>query len=156
MSNNMLLLSLLIGFLVGLRSLTPPAVTAWAAYLGWLNLERPFSWIGSMGSVIILSLLALAELIADKLPKTPNRTAAVGLSARILTGAFTGACIAVSGANRAVFGALLGIIGALAGTFIGFKARTGIAKALEAPDNFIALAEDLIAIGGSLFVASRF
>ena len=152
----MLLLSFLIGFFAGLRSLTPPAVTAWAAHLGWLKLERPFSLVGSMGSVIILSLLAVAELVADKLPKTPNRTAAVGLSARILTGAFTGACIAVSGANSAIFGAVLGIAGALAGTYIGYKARTGIVKALAAPDIFIALAEDLIAIGGSLFVASRF
>jgi len=153
MNNNMLLLSFLIGFFAGLRSLTPPAVTAWAAHLGWLKLERPFSLVGSMGSVIILSLLAVAELVADKLPKTPNRTAAVGLSARILTGAFTGACI---GANSAIFGAVLGIAGALAGTYIGYKARTGIVKALAAPDIFIALAEDLIAIGGSLFVASRF
>ena len=152
----MLLLSFLIGFFAGLRSLTPPAVTAWAAHLGWLKLERPFSLVGSMGSVIILSLLAVAELVADKLPKTPNRTAAVGLSARILTGAFTGACIAESGANSAIFGAVLGIAGALAGTYIGYKARTGIVKALAAPDIFIALAEDLIAIGGSLFVASRF
>jgi uncharacterized membrane protein len=156
MSNNMLLFSFLIGFFAGLRSLTPPAVTAWAVHLGWLKPERPFSLIGSMASVIILSLLALAELVADKLPKTPNRTAAVGLSARILTGAFTGACIAVSGANSAIFGAVLGIAGALAGTFIGYKARTGIVKALAAPDIFIALAEDLIAIGGSLFVVSRF
>src|SRR4029078_9434821 len=122
-----------------------------AAHFGWLKPDRPFSWLGSMVAVIIFSLLALAELIADKLPNTPNRTAAVGLSARILTGAFTGACLAVSGGNHLFFGALLGIAGAFAGTFVGFKARTGIVKALGAPV-VVALAEDLIAIGGSLFV----
>src|SRR5262245_49896638 len=156
MNNNLLLFSFLIGFFAGLRSLTPPAVTAWATHFGWLKLERPLSLIGSMASVIILSLLALAELVADKLPNTPSRTRAVGLSARILTGAVTGACIAVSGTNNAICGALLGIVGALAGTFAGYKARTGIVKALGAPDIFIALAEDLIAIGGSFFVVSRF
>ena len=28
-----------IGVVAGLRSLTAPAVVAWAAYLGWLNLH---------------------------------------------------------------------------------------------------------------------
>jgi len=36
-----LLLVFLIGFFAGLRSLTAPAATAWATYLGWLRLERP-------------------------------------------------------------------------------------------------------------------
>ena len=31
----------LIGFFAGLRSLTAPAVTAWAVHLGWLKLEGP-------------------------------------------------------------------------------------------------------------------
>ena len=36
-----LLFAFLIGFFGGLRSLTAPAATAWAVYLGWLKLERP-------------------------------------------------------------------------------------------------------------------
>ena len=36
-----LLLAFLIGFFGGLRSLTPPAIVAWGAHLGWLNLARP-------------------------------------------------------------------------------------------------------------------
>src|SRR5512137_1563938 len=59
-----LLLAFLIGFFAGLRSLTAPAATAWAVYLGWLRLERPLSLIGSILSVAILTLLALAELVA--------------------------------------------------------------------------------------------
>jgi uncharacterized membrane protein len=148
-------LSFLIGFLAGLRSLTPPAVVAWAAHLGWLHVGRPFSWIGSTASVLILSVLALAELVADKLPKTPNRTAPPGLIARIVTGGFTGACLAVSAGGGVIPGALLGIAGALVGTFAGYKARTGMVKALAAPDLYVALVEDLICIGGSLFVATR-
>ena len=46
-----LLLAFLIGFFAGLRSLTPPAATAWAAYLGWLKLERPLSLVGSAPAV---------------------------------------------------------------------------------------------------------
>jgi uncharacterized membrane protein len=54
--------------------------------LDWLKLARPLSLIGSLPAVIILSLLALTELILDKLPNTPNRTAPLGLIARIVTG----------------------------------------------------------------------
>ncbi len=34
-----LLLALLIGVVAGLRSLTAPAVVAWAAFLGWIDLH---------------------------------------------------------------------------------------------------------------------
>jgi uncharacterized membrane protein len=154
MESSILLFSLLIGFFAGLRSLTPPAVTSWATYIGWLTLERPFSFVGSIVSVLILSVLALGELVADKLPRTPNRTSPPGLIARIVTGGFTGACIAVAAGGGAIIGAILGIAGALAGTFAGFKARTGIVKALNVPDIYVAVAEDLIAIGGSLLIVS--
>ena len=79
-----LLFAFLIGFLGGLRSLTAPAATAWAVYLGWLKLERPLSLIGSIPSVAIFTLLAVVELVADKLPQTPSRTAPPGLIARIV------------------------------------------------------------------------
>jgi len=69
-----LLFAFLIGFFAGLRSLTPPAATAWAAHLGWLKLERPLILIGSLPSVVVFTLLAVVELVADKLPQTPNRT----------------------------------------------------------------------------------
>jgi uncharacterized membrane protein len=156
MNTTILLFCFLIGFFAGLRSLTPPAVMAWAVHFGWLKPERPFSLIGSMASVVILTVLALAELVADKLPRTPARTAPPGFIARLVTGAFTGACIATSGSVSAIVGAVIGAIGAVAGTFTGYKARTGIVRALGCPDTYIAIAEDLIAIGGSLFVASRF
>ena len=67
-----LLFAFLIGVFAGLRSDTPPAAVAWAVYLGWLKLARPLSLIGSLPAVIILSLLALTELIFDKLPNTPS------------------------------------------------------------------------------------
>lgn len=149
-----LLFSFLIGFFGGLRSLTPPAITAWAVHLGWLKPEHSLSWIGSWPSVVIFTLLAIGELVADKLPRTPNRTSPPGLIARIVSGAITGACIASSGHNAILFGAVLGIVGAIAGTFAGFKFRTGIVKALQIPDLPVALMEDLIAIGGSLLIIS--
>ena len=90
-----------IGIVAGLRSLTAPAVVAWAAQLGWIHLQgSPVAFMGSKWAVGIFTLLAVGELIADQLPGTPARTAAVGLSARILTGGLSGACLAAAGWRR--------------------------------------------------------
>src|SRR5918996_3505747 len=115
-----LLLAFLIGLFAGLRSLTPPAVVAWAVYLGWLKLAWPLSLIGSLPAVIILSLLAITELIFDKLPNTPSRTAPPGLIARIVTGGFTGACVSLGGGRSAFVGGALGLIGGNLGWFAGY------------------------------------
>lgn len=58
-----------IGIVAGLRSLLPPAVVAWAAHCGWLNLHgSPLAFMGSTAAVAIFSIFAIGELIADKLP----------------------------------------------------------------------------------------
>ena len=151
-----LFFAFLIGLFAGLRSLTPPAAVAWAVHLGWLKLARPLSLIGSLPAVIILSLLAITEVIIDKLPNTPNRTAPLGLIARIVTGGFTGACVALGGGKSAYVGAGFGVIGGIAGCFGGYQIRARLVKSLHMQDFYIALLEDLIAIGGSLFIVSRF
>jgi uncharacterized membrane protein len=151
-----LLFAFLIGLFAGLRSLTAPAVTAWAVHLGWLKLEGPLALIGSTPSVAILTILAVLELVADKLPKTPSRTSPPGLIARIVMGGLTGACVAAGGGEGVILGAVLGIVGGVVGCFGGFQARTRLVKALGTPDIYIALLEDLVAVAGSLWVVSRF
>jgi uncharacterized membrane protein len=152
----MLLFAFLIGLFAGLRSLTPPAAVAWAVHLGWIKLARPLSLIGSLPAVIILSLLAITEIIVDKLPNTPNRTAPLGLIGRIVTGGFTSACVSLGGGRSAFVGAGLGLIGGIVGCFAGFHARARLVRSLRQPDFNVALLEDLVAIGGSLFIVSRF
>jgi uncharacterized membrane protein len=51
---------------------------------------------------------------------------------------------------------VLGVVGGIAGTFGGYEARTRLVKSLGAPDFVIALLEDLLTIGGSLWLVSRF
>ena len=96
--SNVLLIVFLIGVVTGLRSLTGPAVTSWAAHLGWLSLiGTPMRFMASIVTVTIFTLLAALELVTDKLPSTPSRTAPVGLSARVVMGALCGATVAVAG-----------------------------------------------------------
>ena len=152
-----LLLAFGIGVATGLRSMTAPAVVAWAAHLGWINLSgSPLAFMGSAWAVGIFSVGALVEFVADKLPTTPARTAAVGLTARIVIGLLTGACLGVAGGASYWLGALIGAIGAIAGAFGGYQARVRLVRGLHVPDAAIAVPEDLVAIGLGLLLVSRF
>ncbi len=155
--SQVLLLAFLIGVVAGLRSLTAPAVVAWAAHRNWLNLHNtPFSFMASTAAVVIFTLLAVVELVADKLPFTPSRLKPPGLIARIVLGGLSGAGVAVSGAQSTVLGAFSGVVGGIAGAFAGYEVRTRLVKALKVPDLIIALLEDAVTIGGGLFIVSRF
>src|SRR6267154_1416482 len=105
------LLSFLIGVVAGLRSLTPPAAVSWAARLGWLHLENtPLAFLGFAATPYVLSVLAIAELINDKLPKTPSRKAPVPFTARVVMGALCGAALGAPG-EALIGGLLAGAIG---------------------------------------------
>src|ERR1700674_1126220 len=115
-----LLLAFLIGVVCGLRSLTAPAIVAWAAHRGWIYLNQArLHFLGSTPAVVIFSLFAVVELVADQLPSAPSRTAPPGLIARVVLGALCGAAIAVSGAQSIAIGALLGTTGGGSGEFGG-------------------------------------
>jgi uncharacterized membrane protein len=151
------LLAFCIGVIAGLRSLTAPAVVAWAAHLGWLNLEgSPLAFMGSTWAVAIFTLLALVELVGDQLPTTPARTEAVPLAARVLLGALSGGCLGVAGGGSLGLGALLGAIGGIAGAHGGYQARVGLVRVLHVRDFVVAVLEDLVAIGLGLLISSRF
>jgi uncharacterized membrane protein len=155
-SNLVLALALGIGVIAGLRALSAPATVSWAAHLGWIQLAGShLSWMSSIITVAIFTLAAIGEIVNDKLPKTPPRTAPPSIVIRMVTGAFAAATLSVGTGGPLWIGALLGAIGALIGTFGGYYVRTGVVKALHSPDWPIALIEDAVAICGGLFLASR-
>jgi uncharacterized membrane protein len=152
-----LLLAFLIGVIGGLRTMTAPAVVAWAANRHWLNLDNsPLALIGSLGAVLVFTLGALGELVIDKLPSTPNRTRLLGLVGRSVLGGLSGAAVAVAGAQSIALGIVAGVAGAIAGAFAGYEVRKRLVRALKVPDFVIALLEDAVAIGGGLLIVSRF
>ena len=145
-----------LGFATGLRAFTPPAVVAWAAYLGWLNLHNsPLVFMGAIITAVIFSLLALFELFGDLRPSTPKRTAPVPLVARILTGALCGACLCAASNQSLIVGAILGGIGGVIGAFTGYEIRRRLVAALNIKDIFIALLEDLVTIGLACFFVTH-
>jgi len=79
----------------------------------------------------------------------------LGLGARIVTGAISGAAVAVAGNQATALGAVLGAVGGVVGAFAGYQARVRLVKALGTRDLFVALLEDAIAIAGSILVVSH-
>jgi uncharacterized membrane protein len=145
------LLSLLIGVVAGLRTMTAPAAMSWAARLGWLNVTpTPLALLGYAFTPWVLTLFALGELVVDQLPTTPSRTVPVQFGARILTGGLSGAAIGAA-SGTLVIGAVGGILGAVIGTLGGraFRARLAAAFGRDRPAAFI---EDAVAIGGALLI----
>ena len=145
------LLALLIGIVAGLRAMTPPALVAWAAHIGWLDLSG--SWLGFLANAWvrwILTLLAAVELVTDQLPSTPSRTVPIQFGARIATGALSGAAVGAAG-GAMVGGLLAGIVGAVIGTLGGRAFRAWLASAFGS-DRPAAFIEDAVAIGGALLI----
>jgi uncharacterized membrane protein len=137
----------LLGVVTGMRSLTAMAVLCWFAYRGDLPLDDTWAfWAAKLVTAIIFTVLAVGEFVVDKLPKTPNRTAPVGLLVRVVLGGLVGAIVA-AGLNGSEFeGIILGVGGALIGTFGGFLVRREIVLRVGCKDLPVALAEDLSAI----------
>ena len=143
----LLLATALLGYATGLRSMTPLAVVCWFAYLGELPVGGTWAgWTARLVVAIGFTVLALGEYVADKLPNTPNRTAPVGLGARVVLGGLGGAVLAAALQGSVVEGVLLGAVMAVAGTFAGFLLRRAIVEKLGCPDWPIAVVEDLVTV----------
>ena len=86
--------ALVLGIVSGLRTMTSPAVTSWAARMGLLAASgTPMAFMGSKYTPIIFTLLAIGELINDKLQNTASRKVPPQFIARILSGCLVGATV---------------------------------------------------------------
>jgi uncharacterized membrane protein len=142
----------LLGLATGLRSMTPMAVLCWFAYFEYLPVDGTWAaWTGKLTTVVIFTVFALAELVNDKLPRTPNRTARVPLLVRLVLGGLAGAIAATAMVGSAVEGILLGMLGAALGAFGGLMVRRDLVEKFGCADWPVALAEDLLTIVCAFF-----
>jgi uncharacterized membrane protein len=153
---SVLLLCFLIGVVCGLRSMTAPAAVCWGAHLGWLHFAgTKLAFIDSPITLVLFTLAALGEIVADKLPNTPARTAPPGLIARIVFGAACAGALAVSAGGNVGVACGLGVAGAIVGTFGGYRVRHALTANGKLPDLPVALVEDVIAVAGGLLIVSH-
>ncbi|MFY9664183.1 MAG: hypothetical protein WAL67_01390 [Candidatus Cybelea sp.] len=131
--------ALLLGVVAGLRTLTAPAV---------LLLLRGGGWVS-----YVLVVGALLEDAGDLHPKTPPRTAPMGLIARLVSGGFCGWWLTASTGASIVAGVLLGACGALIGAYGGLSARKlSVSLIGRVP---AALLEDVVAIAAAVAIVTH-
>jgi len=148
-----LVLALLIGVVAGLRAMTAPAVVAWGAMLGWIDVGDKWSeWMAHPITVTVLTILLIGELITDQLPKTPSRKVPPQFIARLITGGFAGAVIG-SAFFHTFTATGAGVVGAVLGTLAGAELRSRLAASNNGNDRPGAFIEDVIAVGGGFLVA---
>ena len=97
---------------------------------------------------ILVLLMAAGELVADKMPATPDRTDPPGVAGRVASGAYTGHRIA------GVPGAIAAAASAAVGTFATHRARELAVQTTGLPDPVVAVGEDLLALTAAT-VATR-
>lgn len=144
--------ALLLGIVAGMRSMMPLAAVSLALWrLPILrHTSAPASWLAHPVVASVLVLAALGELVGDKLPMTPNRTALAPFVGRLITGALSGAAAAQIGNITGWAGAVCGVIGAGTSTLGMFHARRAFGRATWIRDPFVGAMEDVLALGVSV------
>ncbi len=139
-----------LGWAAGMRSMTAPAALSHVFSDRYSTVRQPARFL-AMDSVAALSKLAAGgEVVADKLPGAPDRTAPPVLAGRLGSGALVGAGIAAARRERAWLGALVGAAAAGVSTFVMLRVRTALPDALGTSDMPVALLEDVAALGLAL------
>jgi len=103
--------------------------------------------VASLATAIAFTVLALAELVGDKLPRTPDRTSTGPLLARLVFGGLIGGIVAASLNGSGTEGVILGVGGALVGAFGGHLVRREIVERSGGKDWPVAVAEDMVTVG---------
>jgi uncharacterized membrane protein len=144
-----------IGALAGMRTTAGPAISSQIlSHHHSKRLERsPLNFMQSKTVANVLTALSVTEVIADKLPTTPNRTQPMGVIFRGLSGALAGASIYKASGNNPLIGSLLGATAAVASTFACYTLRKNIVKSTAILDPIIGAVEDAIVVGAGITLA---
>lgn len=141
-----------LGLLAGMRAMSAPAVASnmlKKKHDGQFK-KSPLGFMESDTTANLLSAMAIAEFIGDKMPSAPNRIALPGLISRGISGAVSGAGIYKAAKQSAVTGAILGGITALAATYGSFYLRKALVKQAHMIDPIIGSIEDAIVLGAGI------
>jgi uncharacterized membrane protein len=144
-----------LGVLAGMRTASAPAIAS-HILSGRRSAElskSPLSFMQSKYTAIVMKVFAVTELIGDKLPGTPNRTAPMGVTFRCLSGSLAGASIYKASGNNVLAGALIGAAIAFGATFGSYLLRKSFVDKFKIFDPFVGAVEDAIVIGSGVGIA---
>jgi uncharacterized membrane protein len=152
-----LLLAFALGMCTGLRSLVVPTVLAWAAQFALPDLRQTsFAFLAAPVTAYVLTALACAELVGDKLPFTPSRLMLAPFATRVVMGSVCASALFAATHQSILIGGLAGGIGAGIGAYVGYHVRRMLVTKGKIPDFLVALAEDAVAISAAIYIATRF
>lgn len=143
------------GIVAGMRSMMAPAVLS-HKLSNTVPASEPHSaleYAANPTTATVLKVIAVGELIADKLPNTPARTDMPGLGFRMLSGGTCGALLNQAEGQPVAWGAVLGGFGAVVGSILFMRLRQWIGEELNLPDPVVALAEDALTITAGWLLA---
>ena len=145
-----------LGIIAGMRTFMAPAVVShmYSRHSSKSLKQSPLNFFQTITASKVFKVLAAGELVADKLPGAPNRTALPGLVGRTLAGIVCGATVYKASNKKPYIGAIVGGTAAVASTFACFYLRTAIAKNKFVPDAVIGGIEDVLAIAGGVAITS--
>lgn len=137
-----------LGALAGFRSMTAPALLSsnLVKYRPQALAGSPLRYLQKPLVAHGLKLLAAGEMVGDKLPQAPDRTAPKVLLGRALSGALVGAALYKVNHGKVWNGALVGTLSAVAATYASFYLRKSVDKETGLPDGLVGGAEDILTL----------
>lgn len=138
-----------LGILAGMRTFSAPVV---ASHILSRHKSKnlsgsPLKFMQSDTTALVFKVLAAGELVGDKLPITPNRTATPGVIGRCVSGALAGASIFKASGSNALAGAIIGSVSALGSTFGCYYLRKFVVAKTDIADPVIGGIEDALVAG---------
>lgn len=151
-----LLLASALGTLSGMRSMSGPLFGALVRSLNEDESGPLSDRLNGKKAVSTLAALALAEIVADKMPGIGDRTAPLPLFGRMAAGALAGAMVCgKNDTDRIAMTVSAGVVAAIAGTFAAHQLRRSLSENVGIPDTLLALAEDALVYGSGVVLLQQ-
>ncbi len=149
-----------LGVVAGMRSATASATVASYVHQRRSRIlaspelaQSPLRYLASPLAGNALSLIALGEMVIDKLPFVPKRTAVPSLAARALSGGVAGAVVALMYRGSPLLAGLIGALSATGATYGAYYLRQQLTENTAVPDAVVGGLEDLLVIGAGYYLA---
>jgi uncharacterized membrane protein len=140
---------------IGLRAFVVLALASVAMHFGYLHPSPAFAWLGSNGATFVFAVLAVAELLSDKIPVLDHFMHAIHFATKPIAAAvLVGSMVPVDGdtltpATYLAMGA--GALNAFGVHTASATVRAGsTATTLGVANPFISLIEDVVAVVGTV------
>jgi Domain of unknown function (DUF4126) len=109
----------------GFRVFLPMLIVSGAAYTGHLHLDNGFAWLGTPSALMMLSVAALAEVLAYYIPVVDNLLDTLATPAAFVAGTIVSAAVMIDAPPMVKWTVAVIAGGGVAGTVLNFVCGLG-------------------------------